>query len=145
MSTNFQKQLDQLRKRKLFFIFLILVVVAVILWILIAIFASQEHIAIDKEMEKIRKPLEFDIDENILNKFSEKKFFSNSELINFPIYRLRRTEKMNYTEFRTTSEIERNLNVDLSFGGFEFEYQSTSQDNTRISDPVPDEISRTAE
>ena len=145
MSEGFQKQLNQLKKRKLFFVLIILVVVAIIIWVLVTIFAIDKHAEIDKEIEKVRKPLEVNINEELLSKLSTKQLFSEEELSNFPIYRLRSTDKLNYAEFRTTGEIERNLNIDLTFSEFDSTSDTTSTDNTGVSDPVPDSISQPVE
>jgi len=145
MSASFQKQLGQLKKRKLFFVLLILVAVVAVIWIMTSIFTSGKHAEIDKEMETAREALEVNIDEELLSRLSQKKMFTETELSNFPIYRLRSTEKMNYTEFRTTGEIERNLNVNLTFGEFDASPTTVSTDNTTVSEPIPEAISQPIE
>ena len=115
MSKKPYQQLTELKKKKKVLIIFVGILIIVMIWIIVEVFAIKEPLILDKELEDVAKPLEVNIDEELLSSLKYRDVFDESELTDFPVYRKR---GMEYKKFRTVAEIEKTLDVSLTFDEF---------------------------
>jgi hypothetical protein len=92
MANQFQKQLNKLRKQEYFMIALIVTFVMIIVWTFTSIFVSQQKISVSQELRDLSKPLNPNLNQEVLLSLEKKKFYSEKELSNFPIYQVVRLD-----------------------------------------------------
>jgi len=81
-------QLEFLKHKQLWFISLIFLFVIVVSWIGVSLFASQNKLSLSKEMKDMARPITPTLDEKLLRSLAQEKYFSDSDLSQFPIYKL---------------------------------------------------------
>ncbi len=84
-------------------IILILLFVCMIAWGMVSIFSSQKSTKIKAETQALAAPLNPVIDEKIFTVLNEKRSYTDDELANFPIFRIR-------TDARTGNSIIESVN-----------------------------------
>jgi len=88
MNNILANQLDSLKQKKIIMAVLIFFFVAVITWTMVSLFTSQKKIAISPELRELSKPLTPVIKEDVFIILEKKRFYEDSELTGFPIYKV---------------------------------------------------------
>ena len=93
MADKFERQLNQLKTDRKKLALLILALVVIVLWIGVSLFSSQKTVQLDKEIVQLSKPLVPHLDQQVFEELKNKKSYSDDDLRNFKIYRLRQLEE----------------------------------------------------
>lgn len=89
MSKNkFSEQLANLKQKKQLMIILLFLFVVVITWTMVSLLSSQKKISISKDLRELAKPLTPTLTETTLEKLEAKRFYSEEELLEFPIFKV---------------------------------------------------------
>ena len=89
MSKNkFSEQLANLKQKKQLLIILVFLFVVVITWTTVSLFTSQKKISISKDFRDLAKPLTPVLKEETLSKLEAKRFYTEDELREFPIFKV---------------------------------------------------------
>ncbi len=83
-----QRDLKKLQQNKQFLTILILLFVVLLFWVTISLITSQTTEKISPELQKLSKPLTPVIDENIFEKISAKRQYTEEELSGFTIFKV---------------------------------------------------------
>ncbi len=81
-----KQELNRLRRQKTILWVGILFLVAVLIWTAFSIFTSQRKVKIDPNLTELAKPLIPRLETSVFSIIEEKRFLSDEELENFPIY-----------------------------------------------------------
>lgn len=92
-----KKQFALLKHKKQMLTILTLLFICVLGWVIVTLFASQQESKVDTKLSKLAQPLTPSLDLTTLDSLESKRSFSESELANFPIYRV-------YVDPRTREE-----------------------------------------
>ena len=82
----FEQGLDKLKQRQQLLAILIFAFVAVIIWIMISLFTSQQRTEISNDLLKLSQPLTPAINQEVINQIRDKSLYKTEELEDFPIY-----------------------------------------------------------
>ncbi len=83
---QYQKSIQKLKARKGLLYILIFSLVTVFIWIGISIFLSQKKTKVPEKVQNYTKPLNPNIDREIVEEIEARRYFSEDELQNFFIY-----------------------------------------------------------
>ncbi len=92
-----KKQFAIMKHKKQLLTILSLLFICVIGWAVVSLFAAQQKTKIDSKFLKYATPLTANLDLETLNALESKRSFTESELTNFPIFRV-------YTDPKTREE-----------------------------------------
>jgi len=81
-------QFTGLRQQRSIVAILLFLLVAVVFWVGVSLFSSQQKFAVPKEMRDLARPLSPILDRDIFTRISQKRDFSAQELENFTIYKV---------------------------------------------------------
>lgn len=84
----FEKQLANLRQRQEILAILIFSLVAIMIWVAVDLFSSQQRTAISAELQKLARPLNPIIQTQIIDELEQKRHYGENDLLSFPIYRV---------------------------------------------------------
>ncbi len=91
MST-FSDQLQQLRRNQQLLYVLLFSLVTVVIWVGVGLFSSQRSSRIDPYLLTIARPLNPNINEEIITEIEGKRHYSQAELSEFTIFKLLKTQ-----------------------------------------------------
>ncbi len=83
---SYKEQFKKLRRQKYFLAMLIFTLVAVILWIMASLTSSQRKLGISAELKVLAKPLNPQLNRDVIARLEAKKKYTLSELAEFPIF-----------------------------------------------------------
>ncbi len=86
MKNQYTKELNQLKERKDLLLFLIFLFVIIIIWILISITSVQGKVVIEAEQRLLARPLVPNLNNEVIEIIKSRKYYSQQELDDFPIY-----------------------------------------------------------
>jgi hypothetical protein len=80
--------IDTLKHKQWFLRILVFSFVTVIIWVGLSLFRSQQATVIPEELQKLARPLNPNINLDVISRIEQKRAFSEAELSNFPVYRV---------------------------------------------------------
>lgn len=80
--------LQSLQQKQLFLQLLIFSFATVLVWVGASLFLSQQHTGISAELQQLAKPLNPNIDIQVIDQIQQKQTFSQQDLQNFTVLRL---------------------------------------------------------
>jgi hypothetical protein len=89
MANQAQRQIGGLRRNQQFLYIGLFTLVAVIVWVAGSLFQSQRKTGISSELQKMALPLNPNINTFVIDRIESKTSYSNEELAEFEIFRLR--------------------------------------------------------
>ncbi len=82
------EQFGELRQQRSVVAILLFLLVAVVFWVGLGLFSSQQKFAVPKAMRDLARPLSPIVDEAIFDRVEQKRAFAEDELQNFTIYKV---------------------------------------------------------
>ena len=82
----FKQTLEKMKQQQQILAMLVFAFVAVIIWITVNLFTSQQKTGISKDLLKFAKPLIPTINQEVVQQLKEQGVFPDSQLQDFPIY-----------------------------------------------------------
>ena len=92
MMSKYKSKLLNLKRSQYILYILILTLVVVVFWIGGGLFSSQRNTGISAEVQRLARPLNPNIDAEVLTEIQNKRVFETQDLSNFPIYMISRSE-----------------------------------------------------
>lgn len=92
-NNQFQHQFKNLQRQRKLLAALVLGIVVALVWVMMSIFSSQQTYQISAELRTLAKPITPDLNDEVLKRIEAKYLLSNSDLKDFPIYKLTQDEK----------------------------------------------------
>ncbi len=86
MQKQLKEQLDKLKREKLFLVILSLFFVAVLLWVGLSIFISQQRVLVEADLISLSQPLVPSLNRELLEELATRKYFTDNQLESFSIY-----------------------------------------------------------
>lgn len=86
MQKQLKEQLDKLKREKLFLVILSLFFVAVLLWVGLSIFMSQQRVLVEADLISLSQPLVPSLNRELLEELATRKYFTDNQLESFSIY-----------------------------------------------------------
>jgi hypothetical protein len=106
-SNTFTKELNKLRQNHVLLAILVLLLVCAVAWTTLGLFASQQKTRITPKLLKQSQPLTPTLDVETLSKLDSKRWYSDAELVDFPIYIITTSLDSREEIVTTVQELER--------------------------------------
>ncbi|MBD3279432.1 MAG: hypothetical protein GF390_01840 [Candidatus Pacebacteria bacterium] len=85
---RFVAQFNRLKSNRQLLFTLMFLLVIVVIWTMVSLFTSQKRVGISKELRTLAKPLNPNLNQEVLGKLENKRSFTETELAEFPIYKI---------------------------------------------------------
>lgn len=88
MTNTGKKRLNALKNKQQLLYLMLFSLATVIIWVTISLITSQKRPGISPELQKLAAPLTPTLNQDTLRKIEQKRFYSDADLANFPIYKV---------------------------------------------------------
>ena len=81
-------RLSKLKRNQYILYLMVFGLSAIIIWVVGSLFSSQQETKVDAELIRLARPLNPNIDQEVIEKIEQKTTYGPSELVQFPIYKI---------------------------------------------------------